>query len=215
MANSGFKSAGDNTHIQKILKKDYPKKVVMTDGRVMAVRPMTDADLDQSLDFFKTLPEEEKMYLRSNVDEPESVKARLKPSDIHVFHRLAAVDETRIIAEATLYKEAFSWKKHVGEIRVLVHPDYQQAGLGAILIRELYEIANMEGLDVLYALVPEEQTAAINIFKRMGFNRELVKKDHVMDTQGESHNLAVMTCNLSELWDRYETLLHHSDTGQR
>jgi len=213
--NSDYQSPGDKNHIKKVLKKDYPKKVILTDGRAMVIRPMVEEDLDKSLVFFQKLPEEEKLYLRVDVTERDNVKTRMKPSDIHIFHRLAALDQEQIVADATLYKEAHSWKRHLGEIRVLVHPDYQKAGLGAILIRELYEIANMECLDFLYACVLEEQTAAISIFERMGFKKEIVKKDHVMDLQENRHNLIIMTCNLSKLWDRFEILLHHTDTGQR
>ena len=44
------------------------------------------------------------------------------------------------------------------------------------------------------------------------FRKELVKRGHVKDLLGQKHDLIIMSCNLKELWEQWETLTLQMDT---
>jgi RimJ/RimL family protein N-acetyltransferase len=194
--------------------KTYPKQLRLKDGREVTVRPMVETDLDASFTFFKTLPEDVRVYLRQDVTKKEVVERRMRSDDRSCFYRVVVLDGDKIVADATIYQEPHSWKKHVGEVRLIIHPQYQHAGLGTHLFHELYEIANAGGLEMLFCNLIEEQTGTLKILEKLGFRKEIVKKGHVRDLKGKKHDMVVMTCNLGELWHRLEILMLDMDMGQ-
>ncbi|MEW6368441.1 MAG: GNAT family N-acetyltransferase [Acidobacteriota bacterium] len=198
---------------EKTLFRDFPKTVTLRDGREVVLRPMAGDDFERSYAFFRDLPDDIRLYLRADVTRKDVVERRMKHDDRHRFLRLVAVHGDKIVADATIYRQIHSWQRHVGELRVIIHPDYQRHGLGMDLIRELYEIANRTGLDVIYSNIIEEQKGAVRILEKLGFKKELVKKSHVVDMMGRKHDLIVMTCNLAELWDHLEMLMLQMDTA--
>ncbi|MGA1872519.1 MAG: hypothetical protein ACMUHY_02510, partial [Thermoplasmatota archaeon] len=42
------------------------------------------------------------------------------------------------IGDATLHRAKFGWFRHVGEIRLVTHPDYRRKGLGLLLAKEIF-----------------------------------------------------------------------------
>lgn len=210
---SSVSTSGQET--SELILKAYPKEIQLRDGRKLTLRLETEEDLDRSLAFFRSLPEDVRMYLRVDVSRKEIIEKRMKHDDRHRFHRIVALDGDQIVGDATLIKEIHSWKKHLAEMRVIVHPRYQRKGLGAVLIRELYEIGHIDGVEILYSNIIDKQEGTIKICEKLGFQREIVKSKHVKDLHGQKHDLIVMTCNLSRLWHHLDVLMHDMDMGQR
>jgi len=194
--------------------KKYPKEIELANGEKIVVRPMTDDDFIKSFNFFKELPEEDRFYLKVDVSKEDVVKRRMKQDDLRQHHRLVAINKNKIIADATIYMEVYNWKKHLGEIRVIIHPDYQRKGLGTMLIHELYVLANLLGIQILYVHILEVQQGALNIFSKLGFKQEIIKRSHVKDLHSQKHDLIIMSCNLAELWEQWEMLMLEMDTGR-
>jgi len=205
---------GNEKKQKEIIYKMYPKKVRLRNGADVEMRLMREDDLDELYRFFQLLPEDIHLYLRSDVSDKDVVARRMKPCDRLTFFRIVVLNEGRIIAEAGIYRETNSWKQHLGEIRVIVAPEYQHMGLGTVLMRELYEIANIVGVQILFANIVEEQQGAVKILKKLGFKIETVKKGHVLDLHGDKHDQMVMTCNLHELWKRLESIIYDLELGR-
>ena len=64
---------------------------------------------------------------------------------------LVAEAEGRIVGDGTLHMRKVGWKRHLGNVRVVVAKDYQGRGLGTLLINELVELAGEFGLEKLIA----------------------------------------------------------------
>ena len=75
-------------------------------------------------------------------------------------------------------------------------------------------MANLLGIEILYANILEKQLGALRIFSKLGFKQEIIKRAHVKDLKGQKHDLIVMSCNLTELWEQWEMLLLEMDSGR-
>ena len=91
------------------------------------------------------------------------------------------------------------WKRHLGNVRVVVAKDYQGRGLATLLINELVELAGEFGLEKLVAEIHLQAVAALKVFKKAGFSVKAVFEDLVKDPAGKSSDLVVMVCNVQGL----------------
>ena len=64
-----------------------------------------------------------------------------------------------------------------------------------------------EHVDKLVFRAMDTQTSAINAMKALGFVKEAVLKEHVVDLHGRTHDLVIMTNYVAELWRKMEDLI--------
>jgi L-amino acid N-acyltransferase YncA len=84
----------------------------------------------------------------------------------------------------------------LGNVRVVVVKDFQNKGLGTLLINELVELAGEFGLEKLIAEIHLQAQGALTAFKRAGFSVKAVFEDLVKDFTGRSSDLVVMVCDV-------------------
>lgn len=187
--------------------KEYPKLVRLKEGIEATVRLMTKKDRDKLLAFFTALPREERLFLKEDVTDPAVIDGWIRDLNYDKVLPLVAEVDDKIIAVASLHRNLYGWSKHVGEIRVVVAPDYQRKGLGAILAHELFSLAMRMGLEKIMAQMMDNQEGAYKAFKKLGFKKEAVLKDHVIDLQGNKHDLIIMTNNVTNLIEKIDDLI--------
>ena len=117
------------------------KKVTLKDGSQVMIRSLKKDDVKKSIEFFKSLPSSDRIYLRSDVTNPKVVRNRIRDLETHREKALIALDGDQIVADGSLELEIHGWKEHLGEIRLVVARPYQRKGLGLLIARELYFIA--------------------------------------------------------------------------
>lgn len=186
----------------------YPIVKSLKDGGKITIREMVMEDAEKSLAFFKSLPYEERQYLRMDVSKMESIKIRMNPGPFSSFWRIVAEQDDKIVADATVKRYPAGWKRHVSEIRCIVHPDFQQKGLGRILIRELFQKILQDKGEMAFCEVIPAQKSAIKVLERLGFELSLVRKNHVKDINGKTHDLCIYSKDVVQMWD---LLQHHLD----
>lgn len=186
------------------LLSEYPKNFTLKDNLKVTLRQMVKEDETGLLEFFRKLPETDRMYLRDDVSKPETIKKWVENLNYERVFPVLAFCGDEIIGDATLHRERFGWKQHIGEIRVVVSPNYRKKGVGAILAREIYYIALKLGLKKLMAEMMAEQHNAIKVFEKLGFIAEAVLSEHVIDSKGKTHNLVIMTNDIDALWQRIQ-----------
>lgn len=186
---------------------EYPKTVKLKDGTKVTLRLMTKDDKEKLLKFFRELPEEDRLFLKDDVTDPNVIERWIRELNYEKVLPLIAEKDGEIIGDATLHRDIHGWGKHIGEIRVVVARPYQRKGLGAILARELFHQALRIGLHKLQALMMSNQIGAYKAFKKLGFKKEAELKDHVIDLQGNKHNLIIMTNNVRNLVEKIDDLI--------
>jgi len=97
------------------------------------------------------------------------------------------------VAEASIEHRSFGFSAHVGEIRVIVAPDFRRTGLAGYLCRQLLAHGIAENLEKIEARLMEDQPAVIRFFEKLGFQRDGILKDFVKDIEGHNHDLLIMS----------------------
>jgi len=180
--------------------KAYPKIVRLKDGSKATLRPMVKEDVQKLLAFFRKLPEEDRLFLKDDVTDEKVIQRWADELDYEKTFPILAEVGDQIVADATLHTQERGWMRHIGEVRCVVAREYQRKGLGTILIREMFHRALQKRLHKLRAAMPETQVGAMKAFQTIGFKKEAVLKEHVVDLKGNKHDLVIMTNLVAELW---------------
>ena len=187
------------------------KKETLKDGTKILIRKLHINDLDRLMKFYSNLPPEDRKYLRIDVTNKEVVKQRINLTKAGKTFRLVALFEDEIIADGALELSGEEWRKHQGELRVIVARPFQHKGLGMILVREMYFLAIEKNVEQVVVKMMKPQIAAQQIFRKLGFREELHIPDYVRDQAGEKQSLIIMTCNIKDLWNELEHFYSDSD----
>ncbi len=187
------------------------KTVKLKDRTEVLIREMAPEDLDDSHAFFKSLPEDDRTYLRRDVTKREVVERRISEIESAAVMRLVAVADGQIAADGSVEIPDEEWKRHVGELRLIVGRPYQRQGLGTLMARELYLLAASAKMEEIIVKIMRPQEAALSIFRRLGFREEVSLHDYVRDQAGRKQDLVLMRCDLEALWQEMEDFLATGD----
>jgi RimJ/RimL family protein N-acetyltransferase len=174
----------------------YSKEGVLKDGTRIKLRPLVKEDRGMLLKFFQGLDDKELSFLRNDVRDPAVIDHWVKHIDYQRVFPLVAEAGGRIVGDATLHMRRVGWKRHLGNVRVVVAKDYQGRGLGTLLINEVVELAGEFGLEKLVAEIHLQALAAFTAFKKAGFSVKAVFEDLVKDPSGKNSDLVVMVCDI-------------------
>jgi ribosomal protein S18 acetylase RimI-like enzyme len=166
----------------------------------VTVRPLEPGDANRLLEFFRRIPGDERFYLKEDVTSPEIIQRWVENLDFDRVIPLVAVLGDRIIVDATLHRHRSGARKHLGEIRVVVDPEFRDLGLGTMMMEELIDIAYGRAMDsVTLEVVENKEDRAIEVALGLGFNRVATLPNLVRDTEGKPQNLIIMELSL-ERW---------------
>jgi len=105
---------------------------------------------------------------------------------------LIAVDGTKIIGYAAIYKLQHPRRKGVGDLHIYLHQDFQNVGLGSALMEKLLQLARKEKMHKIELSVIADNKTAIHLYKKFGFKIEGVSKDSFHGLDGKYHNMTHM-----------------------
>ena len=174
----------------------YEKEAKLKDGSRVLLRPMVAADRERLMAFFRALPEEERIFLRHDVTDPEVIRSWTEQIDYGRVFPLLALAGDRIVGDATMHRIPRGWKRHIGTVRVVVAADYHGKGLGTLLVHEIVELATEFGLEKLWAELPLNAPAALALFRKAGFSSKTVIEGLVKDLHGRNTDVVIMVCDV-------------------
>jgi len=156
------------------------------------------ADATRLLAFARSLPPEDLFFLRRDITQPEEIDAWMRDIDAGVNGTILALRGTEVLGYSSVSRSALNWTRHVAELRVVVGPSARGLGLGRALTEAAFQIAMDMGVRKMIAQMTLEQTAAMGVFRRLGFASEALLPDHVIDASGQTHDLLVMAKRVAE-----------------
>jgi RimJ/RimL family protein N-acetyltransferase len=177
----------------------YPRTVTLGADTKIELRLMTAQDRDAVLAFARGLPQEDLLFLRVDLTEPDVVDDWILRIGKGQSTTLVAYDQTGLAGYATVHRETAPWTRRVGEIRVNVGPTYRGQGLGRVLTSNIFDVAHQLGLRKLVAHMTVDQHGAQAAFRRLGFVPEALLADFVEDRNGRVRDLVIMSHDIDGL----------------
>ena len=176
---------------------EFPKEIDLKEGLKCLVRPLQAGDEMAFHEFFLEVPDQERMFIKHRVTEPDVIQDWCQNIDHGRNLPLLALSGGKIIADATLHQQLGGWKRHIGRVSVLVHPRFRGRGLAKALVMQIVDIARHIGLEKVEAEFIGEQEAAIKMFAMLGFSNLVRLPDYVRDMQAISHDYILMGLDLT------------------
>lgn len=180
----------------------FPRQAQLRNGTTVTMKPMEPGDKDKVMEFFLQVPEEDRYFLKEDVTSPKVIDGWASKMDYDRALPLLAWADGSVVADSVLVRSRAGARSHIGEVRVVVHPEWRNQGLGSALIHQLCDIAADAELDkVVMELVAERESDAIAAAERLGFLRSAVLPEYFKDQRGRKHDLVVMVLPLGKWYE--------------
>jgi RimJ/RimL family protein N-acetyltransferase len=174
----------------------YPRTIQLPDGEQIQIRLMNAFDRDAMLYFARSLPQEDLLFMRTDITDPAAVDEWIENVNAGLSHTLLACDSSGIVGYATVHRTRAPWTRGVGEIRVNVGGRYRTRGLGRILTSQVFDLGRALGLRKIMANMTTDQHGAQAAFRRLGFVPEALLADYVEDRNGTPRDLVMMSYDI-------------------
>jgi acetyltransferase len=175
----------------------YPKEIRLKDGSPVTLRPLRKEDEKPFHQLFLAVPERERMFIKHRVIEPTVIRDWCRAIDLGRNLPLLALVDGKVAGDATLHQQLGGWKRHIGRVSVLVHPQYRGRGLARALVHEIVEISRNIGLEKVEAEFIGGQETAIKMFALLGFSNLVRLENYVKDMQALAHDYILMGLDLT------------------
>jgi GNAT superfamily N-acetyltransferase len=173
-----------------------PKTIKLKDDKKAVLRQLLPEDEKEFHQFFQGIPEPERMFIKHRVQDLKVIHDWCKNIDYGRNLPLLGLIDKKIVGAATLHQQLGGWKRHIGRVSVLVHPEFRGRGLARALISEILDIARRASLERVEAEFIGEQETAMKMFAMLGFNQLLRLDDYVKDMQAITHDYILMGLDL-------------------
>ncbi|HKA63922.1 MAG TPA: GNAT family N-acetyltransferase [Methylomirabilota bacterium] len=184
--------------------RDLRRTVQLKDGTPIALRLMTHGDAVAIAAFARSLPEDDLLFLRMDITDPEAVAHWVKNLEAGLATTVIGEVGGEIAGYATLVQNRVGWQRHLGEIRTQVGLPFRSRGLGRALAGEIFALARGRGLRKIVAQMTPDQKGAMATFERLGFRPEALLQDFVVDHAGRTRDLVVMAYDVTGLTDQVD-----------
>lgn len=187
--------------------RGLPHQKLLRDGSTATIRVQQTTDAKALLDFYRALPEQDRIFLDDDVTSADWIDRFIHRSDFQKVYPIVAEAGGAIQGHAWLIRAHHGWLSHVGQLRLAVARDYQRRGLGSALVKDILCLAVDLGLEMMTARVMENQAGALKMFERLGFIREATLKGMVKDVNGRRRNMIILGNDISQIWRAMELLV--------
>jgi GNAT superfamily N-acetyltransferase len=174
----------------------FPLPVKLKNGTPCTVRPLTKRDEAKLQKFFQVVPEVERLFIKKRPTDRRVVREWCRKADFEKNLVLLMLHGPLVVGEVTLHQRQGGWKRHIGIVTVLTHPEYRDVDVAKILVDEIISVARHLGLRNLEAELNGERKVAIRAMEQLGFHQLFRLPEYVLDMQSRAHDYVVMAMNL-------------------
>jgi len=181
--------------------KEYPKEIILSDGTGLTLRPLRPGDEAALHRMFGRFSADDRWFLEGDVTDFELLKRWVNRSSSERKIALIGELEGRIIAHASLVRQASGYRSHVGKVRVSVDPAFRERHLGTWMLLDVINLAMSMRLELLVMrLVEDRDASVIKGLRKLDFDQEAVLKGYARDQEGRPHNLVIMVKRVHRGW---------------
>ena len=178
----------------------WTKEVILEDNTKVLLRPERKSDLDMLKSMFLNLTEETLRNYDTEFTE-EMIEGWISNLDYNVGLPIVAVfcdhnGQERIVSVASLNFDSSPAHKHKTEFAITVHDDFQNKGLGTIIVNHMVEIARNKGLKKVFLRVDAKNQRAIHVYRKCGFVIEgkllMNHWNYLSGNYGDDYQMAIL-----------------------
>ncbi len=181
--------------IQDALEK-YPVRKNLANGIQCMIRPLEASDETAFHEFYMAVPEQERAFIKHRVTDGGLFHEWCSEIDYEQNLPMLAFADGKMIGDITLHQRSGGWKRHIGLVSVLTHPDFRNIGLADALIEEIVEVARHAGLTKLEAEFNGERVVAMKALGLCGFSELIRIPAYVQDMNANYHDYVLMGMDL-------------------
>lgn len=174
----------------------FPLQTTLRDKTSVVIRPVGKGDAAKLQKFFLAVPEAERLFVKRSVKDRSLFDEWCRKPDFHRNLPLLMFHGQKVIGEATLHQRGGGWKRHIGMITVLTHPDYRNRDVAKMLVDEMVVLARHLSLRKLECELNGERKVAIRAMEQIGFTELFRLPDYVIDMDGHLHDYVLMGMEL-------------------
>ena len=161
------------------------------------LRTLGPANVDALHAFFASVPREDWTFFKEDVTDPAVAERWV--SDERCVRRLAVDADGHIVAFAALHP-GVGGSSHVASVTLVVAGPARRQGLGRALARQMLLEALRQGFKKVTVETPANNTAAVQMFRNIGFEPEALLRDHFYGRDGELHDIVILAHAVDDTW---------------
>lgn len=174
----------------------FPVRATLQNGAPCSLRTPEASDEPAFNEFHQVIPEREQLFVRSKLRDGTLFREWTSDPTYEANLPLLAFVDGRLTAMGVLTQRAGGWKRHIGKVSFLTHPDYHGLGLIEFLLAEIIEAAKHCGLIRLESEINGERESAIKAMAAAGFQELVRLPDYIFDMNAQTHDFVLMGMEL-------------------
>ncbi len=178
---------------------DYPRVAKGRGGQSIALHRLGPKEIDRVTAFASSLEPEDLLFLRADLTNRKVIEEFCEEQQGDQRVTLLAEENGEVIGYGSLVRRPTDWMRHIAEIRVITSRQARGQGLGRMMVKELSNVAEKLGVTKLVAQMVREQEGARSMFEKLGFSAEALLPDWVIDRDGRTRDLVLMTRDVTSL----------------
>jgi len=184
-----------------MLEKQYPKEVMLKDGKEVVLKTPDPRDREALIAFYKELPVEDRWFLKEDPTSGEVIDHWIANHARKRAFGVLAAEGRRVVAHAALLLRPEGCRRHVGRLRITVAKDFREHRLGSWMIFDLMRRAMELGLEKVRAdFVVGIEDSRIEAVRRLDFFEEGRLRNYVLGPDGRYYDYQIMIKDLHREW---------------
>ena len=181
--------------LEYVLEK-FPVKARLKDGTQVTIRPLDKRDAVALQKFFYAVPEPERLFIEKPITDKRFFEQACKRIDLNEDFTLVMTHGSKMIGWINLHQRQGGWRRHIGRITLLTHPNYRGRDVSRLLLEEVVTAARYLSLWKLEAELNGERTIALRSLENLGFRLLFRLPDYVIDMTRQTHDYVWMGLDL-------------------
>lgn len=182
--------------MMELVVNRFPVRVNLSGDTPCTIRLMQNEDEPAFRNFHAVIPEEEQLFVRSRIKDGTLFREWMADPESGEHIPLMAFIDGKLVATGSLHQRLGGWKRHIGKVHFLTHPDYRGLGLIDHLLSIIVDVSKEMGLTKLESEINGERKVAIESMATAGFTELIRLPNYIRDMRAQSHDYVLMGMNL-------------------
>ena len=162
----------------------------LKDGRVVQIREFRMEDKEKLFEMYESLSPEAVHW-----GTPSYTRDRIERNWLNNLQNmipLVAFYGDKLVGHAQIFKFPHARRKGTGDLAMYLHQDFQNVGLGTVILAELLKLARKEEMHRIGLHVIAVDKIAVRLYEKISFKVEGVLKDSYLGADGKYHDEIAM-----------------------